>query len=96
MTTSQPSALEEMACPRCGKLHALGAYGPRPELAKKPLGELLRGKDGQPYPPGHKYHGVRSGTPYGPADVSCECGAVLRHTVPIFAVDPYGWHWRIL
>ncbi len=74
---------EEMPCPRCKKLHAVGDYGPRPELATKPLGDEIS--------PG----GVRYGTPYAPPDVTCECGAVLRHTVPIFATDPYGWHWRI-
>jgi hypothetical protein len=36
------------------------------------------------------------GMPHAPADVSCICGAVLRHTVPLFATGPYGWHWRIV
>ena len=40
--------------------------------------------------------GVLSGTPYAPQDVDCQCGAKLRHVVPIFKVDPYGWHWKIL
>ena len=77
------SAQEEMPCPRCKKLHRKGEYVPRPDLAKKPLGEMMK-------------NGVRSGTPYAPLDLTCSCGAVLRVTVPIFCVDPYGWHWRIL
>jgi hypothetical protein len=28
-----------------------------------------------------------------PPDVQCPCGLVLRHAVPIFMVDPFGWHW---
>jgi hypothetical protein len=74
---------EAMPCPRCGAMHQRGEYGPRPELATRPLGKEIR-------------PGVRSGTPYAPPDMQCPCGAVLRHTAPIFAVDPYGWHWRIL
>jgi hypothetical protein len=89
-------ANERMPCPRCGKQHERGDYQPRPELADRPLGDLLKGKDGKPYPEGHKLHGVRSGTPFAPPDVRCGCGALLRHTVPIFASGPYGWHWRIL
>jgi hypothetical protein len=87
---------ESMPCPRCGKQHEKGEYRPQPGQAQKPLGDLVVGKDGNPHPPGHRLHGVRSGTPFGPDDVTCECGAVLRHTVPVFAVGPYGWHWRIL
>lgn len=90
------SATDSMPCPRCHKQHQQGEYVHRPKLAKKPLGELLRGKDGKPYPPGHKYHGVRNGTPVCPPDVQCDCGATLRYTVPLFKTDPYGWHWRIL
>lgn len=90
------STNEQMPCPRCKKLHSEGDYIPRPELAKEPLGELLKDKLGNPYPEGHEYHGIRSGTPYAPADVVCDCGATLRHTVPIFASDIYGWHWEIL
>lgn len=95
MTVIDP-ATETMPCPRCGKHHERGLYGPRPDLAKKPLGNLLKGKDGKPHPPGHKYHGVRSGTPYGPPDVTCACGAVLRHIVPIFKTTSTGWVWTIL
>lgn len=29
-----------------------------------------------------------------PPDVECPCGLVLRHSVPIFKVDPYGWRWE--
>jgi hypothetical protein len=65
---------QAMPCPRCGRPHPVGQYGPRPDLK-------MEGTDG---------------TPYAPPDVRCDCGALLRHTVPIFAVDPYGWHWRIL
>jgi hypothetical protein len=79
---------ESMPCPRCGKLHKEGPYVPRPELAKKPLGDFLT------WGP---YAGkVRAHTPFSPADVQCECGATLRSTVPLFNVDVYGWHWRIL
>lgn len=86
-----------MPCPRCLTLRARGPYVPRPELAKKPLGEFLTDrKTGKPYALGHKFHGVRSGTPVAPADVLCDCGAKLRHTVPIFSVDVFGWHWSIL
>ncbi len=78
--------VEEMPCPRCKKKHPKGKYVPRPELAKKPLGEkVLRVVDGVE---------VRSGTPFAPPDVQCDCGATLRHIVPIFAVDPYGWRWE--
>lgn len=78
---------QSMPCPRCKKQHEVGEYIPRPELATKPLGEPMT--EG-------KYQGVRNGTPFAPADVQCECGAALRYTVPHFAVDPFGWHWRIL
>ena len=90
------SADQTMPCPRCRRPHRRGEYGHRPEHAKKPLGNLLRGRDGLPYPPGHRCHGVRSGTPFGPADVACPCGARLRHVVPIFCTDPHGWHWEIM
>lgn len=84
------AANESMPCPRCGKMHEKGEYVPRPELAKQPLGKVMEGAS--------KTYGVevRSGTPVCPADVECECGATLRHTVPIFIVGVYGWHWRIL
>lgn len=36
------------------------------------------------------------GIPHAPDDVQCECGAVLRHVVPLFCVDVFGWHWKIL
>lgn len=36
------------------------------------------------------------GVPIGPQDVICDCGAKLRHTVPIFMIDVFGWHWRIM
>lgn len=81
---------ESMPCPRCKKLHERGDYVPRPELARKPLGKVLEAST--------KKYGVevRSGTPLGPLDVDCECGAKLRHVVPLFAVNPYGWRWEIL
>jgi hypothetical protein len=88
MMTEAESAAQEMPCPRCKKMHKKGPYVPRPELAKKPLGDVIPNS-----PSGQE---VRYGTPIGPADVQCECGANLRHTVPIFCVDIYGWHWRIL
>lgn len=44
----------------------------------------------------HDHQKPGRGIPVGPADVSCGCGALLAHTVPYFAVDRYGWHWRIL
>ena len=81
---------QEMPCPRCGVMHAVGEFIPRPELATKPLGEVMETAS--------KAYGipVRSGTPIAPADVNCTCGATLTVTVPFFATDPYGWHWRIL
>ena len=85
------SANESMPCPRCKTLHEQGEYIPRPELATKPLGRLMEAATKRYGTPTY------SGTPIGPADVHCECGALLRHTVPLFAVGhPYGWHWRIL
>jgi hypothetical protein len=36
------------------------------------------------------------GVPVCPADVWCDCGATLRHFVPIFMMDRYGWHWEIV
>ena len=82
--------LEQMPCPRCKKLHIIGPYIPRPELAQKPLGKIMEAST-------RKYGTeVRSGTPFCPADVPCDCGALLRHTVPIFRVSIYGWNWRIL
>lgn len=83
-------AEEQMPCPRCKRMHACGEYIPRPELATKPLGKVV--------PKVSEKYGkeVRSGTPFAPPDIQCECGATLRHTVPLFAVGPYGWHWRIL
>ncbi len=87
---SKVTVLEQMPCPRCKTLHARGEYLPRPELATKPLGNVMAAST-------RKYgFEVRSGCPIGPADVVCACGATLRHTVPIFAVGVYGWHWRIL
>jgi hypothetical protein len=81
---------EEMPCPRCKKMHARGDYGPRPELATKPLREVSEAWS-------RKYgKEVRNGTPFAPPDVQCECGALLHYTVPLFAIGPYGWHWRIL
>ena len=84
------SVEESMPCPRCKKMHAKGEYGPRPELATKPLGKVVEAAT--------RKHGseVRSGTPYAPPDVTCDCGAVLRHSVPLFKVDAFGWHWRIM
>jgi hypothetical protein len=35
------------------------------------------------------------GMPYAPDDVQCDCGAVLRHTVPLFVTTSQGWEWRI-
>jgi hypothetical protein len=81
-------------CPHCGKMHAPGDYGPRPDLAKKPLGNLLVDQTGRPHEPGSKYHGVRSGTPFAPPDVRCDCGALLRHVVPIFMTNANGYEWR--
>lgn len=84
------SANEQMPCPRCKKMHAKGEYVPRPELATKPLGRIMEAAS--------KRYGieVRAGTPVAPNDVQCDCGAKLRHVVPIFAVDPYGWRWEIM
>lgn len=78
---------QEMPCPRCGKMHVVGEYVPHPERATKPLGKVM--------PNVSRIHGVevREGTPFGPDDVQCDCGATLRHTVPIFGS---GSHWRIL
>ncbi len=92
------SADEKMPCPKCAYPHRKGEYVHRPELATSgQLGALLKDKrTGQPYPPGHECHGVRYGTPVCPRDVTCRCGAILRHTVPLFHVGPYGWHWTIL
>ncbi len=38
----------------------------------------------------------QKGVPCAPPDVDCQCGARLRQMVPIFAVGPYGWRWKIL
>lgn len=81
---------ESMPCPRCGKMHERGEYVPRPECATKPLGKVME-KSSKKW--GFE---VRENTPIGPKDVQCDCGATLRHTVPIFCVSIYGWHWRIL
>lgn len=73
----------EMPCPRCSRKYECGDCVPRPELAKKPLGPMLKS-------------GVRAGTPYTPNDVVCECGAILRVVVPIFKVSEAGWYWEII
>lgn len=80
----------EEPCPRCKKMHERSDYIPRPELATKPLGKIIESAS--------KKQGVevREGCPYAPLDVECECGATLRHTVPIFRVTNSGWYWRIL
>lgn len=49
-----------------------------------------------PYEPRPERQKPGKGVPIGPADVRCECGALLRHFVPIFRTDRYGWHWRAL
>lgn len=36
------------------------------------------------------------GKPYAPPDVQCDCGALLRHSVPVMKVNATGWVWRIL
>lgn len=36
------------------------------------------------------------GMPHSPPQVTCPCGAVLEHTVPLFLTDPYGWHWGVM
>lgn len=81
---------QSMCCPKCKRQHEVGDYGPRPELATKPLGgpmALASRKAGKM---------VLSGTPYCPSDVTCECGAILRHTVSIFKVSECGWECRIV
>lgn len=35
-----------------------------------------------------------SGMAYAPADKQCECGALLRHSVPLFKMSATGWVWR--
>jgi len=40
--------------------------------------------------------GVKDGMPHCPPDVLCTCGALLRHSVPLFKVSMSGWVWRIL
>ncbi len=90
-----PKPDETMPRPKCKRRHPAGDYVPRPELATRPLGELTKDKHGDPYPYGHKFHGVRYGTPFCPPDVACPCGALLRYTVPLFKVSSCGWEWRI-
>lgn len=29
-----------------------------------------------------------------PDDVACPCGAILRHTVPLFMPNSYGYIWK--
>lgn len=38
----------------------------------------------------------RRGMPLAPEDVVCECGAVLRHSVPLFKVTSTGWLWQMI
>lgn len=75
------SADQQMPCPRCSKLHRAGPYVARPDLKQPAVNEIAYSA---------------AGVPHCPADVDCDCGAKLRHSVPLFAVGPYGWHWRIL
>lgn len=30
-----------------------------------------------------------------PDRIRCSCGASLEHAVPLFATNPYGWHWHL-
>lgn len=36
------------------------------------------------------------GMPFAPDDIDCQCGAKLRHSVPMFKVNASGWYWKIL
>lgn len=38
----------------------------------------------------------QKGMPHCPPDVQCTCGALLRHSVPLFKISKSGWVWRIL
>lgn len=82
MFTKQPRP-----CPKCGKSQNYGAFLPRPELATRPLGRLL---PDSAYGPGYEGPPIQVGTPIVPADVECECGAVLRYKVRL---DGTGWAW---
>lgn len=57
-----------------------GKYHEASEYVKRP--ELKKSKE--------------SGIPLAPLDIECDCGAKLRHTVPLFKVTANGWRWRIL
>jgi hypothetical protein len=43
--------------------------------------------------PSYSRHG---GVAYCPPDVTCTCGALLRHSVPLHKINTSGWVWRIL
>lgn len=54
-------------CPKCGTVHTLGKYEPRPGTSQ-----------------------------VAPRDVQCQCGLILRWSVPIFKTTASGYVLRVL